>query len=61
LFDLEYFRNKLATKAKSIVTLEQSVMSGMPFWEQKEPEIAVDVYDQSDEDDNDGKPKQPKP
>jgi hypothetical protein len=33
LFDLEFFRNKMMTKAHSIATLEQSVMSGLPFWE----------------------------
>lgn len=33
LFDLEYFKNKLATRANSIATLEQSVMSGISFWD----------------------------
>jgi hypothetical protein len=42
LFDLEYFKNKLATRATSIATLEQSVMSGLPFWEVKHIELNDD-------------------
>ena len=61
LFDLEYFRSKLAAKAKSIVTLEQSVMSGLHFWESKEPEVPVDNGGESDEEENDGKQKVAKP
>jgi len=32
-FDLEYFRNRLNTRANTSTTLEQSVMTGLPFWE----------------------------
>ena len=33
LFDLEFFANKLPSKSYSIAGLEQSVMSGAPFWD----------------------------
>lgn len=33
LFDLEFFANKLPSKSFSIAGLEQSVLSGSPFWE----------------------------
>mgnify|MGYP000474566496 CR=1 FL=1 len=33
LFDLEFFYNKLPSRSFSIAGLEQSVMSGLPFWE----------------------------
>lgn len=62
LFDLEYFRSKLAAKAKSIVTLEQSVMSGLPFWESKDDdEVPIDNEGESEEEENDGRQKVAKP
>jgi hypothetical protein len=42
LFDLEYFKCKLATQAVSICTLEASVMSGMPFWEANQEIVPVE-------------------
>lgn len=39
---MEYFRNKLASRAYSIATLEQSVMSGKRFWEDKPDDYNTD-------------------
>ena len=33
LFDLEFFANKLPSKSFSIAGLAQSVMTGLPFWD----------------------------
>ncbi len=33
LFDLEYFRSKLSSRAHSMAQLEMAVNSGAPFWE----------------------------
>ena len=52
LFDLEYFRNKLAAKAKSIATLEQAVMSGLNFWETQEEEKQPEESDEDEQDDD---------
>jgi hypothetical protein len=46
LFDLEFFANKLPSKSFSIAGLEQSVLSGAPFWEDAadENDVSSDEY-----------------
>ena len=45
LFDLEFFANKLPSKSYSIAGLEQSVMSGAPFWDDfEDAESSEDDY-----------------
>lgn len=44
LFDLEFFANKLPSKSYSIAGLEQSVMSGAPFWDDFEDAESSDEY-----------------
>ena len=45
LFDLEFFANKLPSKAFSIAGLEQHVMAGLPFWEESDESFLDDDTD----------------
>ena len=49
LFDLEFFFNKLPSRAHSMAGLEQAVMSGVPFWEESEEALFNDEEYQNNE------------
>ena len=42
LFDLEFFANKLPSKAFSLAGLEQCVLAGIPFWEESDESLLED-------------------
>ena len=44
LFDLEYFFNKLPSRAHSLAHMECDVMSGLNFWDENDDAFADDPY-----------------
>ena len=52
LFDLEFFVNKLPSRAHSAAAMETSVLSGLPFWEEGEDALFNDDDPYNDNDEN---------
>jgi len=56
LFDLEFFTNKLASPANTMVNVEKMVLSGVPFWEDGDEAILEEEENEDKQEEESPKP-----